>query len=73
MEIKRWRIIFVTLAGFYVVCNIAYNVFGSSDRQDWDRCDKKIFGYINDVSGLEMEELNQTKTIKKVVEEDTVV
>ncbi|KAL0839184.1 hypothetical protein ABMA28_017152 [Loxostege sticticalis] len=47
-DVIRWKIAFLSLASFCVVCNVIYTVFGSSDRQEWDEVRKrKIRGYHN--------------------------
>ncbi|XP_046965520.1 putative inorganic phosphate cotransporter isoform X1 [Vanessa cardui] len=70
-DVKRWRILFFTLAAFYFVCNVIYSAFASSDRQDWDDDGKQKFGYSNDVTNLELEELSERKVAKNETEDIT--
>ncbi|CAH2229076.1 jg19857 [Pararge aegeria aegeria] len=72
-NLNRWRIMFMSLAGFYIGCNIVYSAFASSERQEWDGTLKQKFGYSNDVTNMELEELSQPKVNNRCLEEDTVV
>ncbi|KAG6449200.1 hypothetical protein O3G_MSEX005909 [Manduca sexta] len=36
-DLKRWRVVLLTLASIYAACNVFYIVFGNSKRQDWDQ------------------------------------
>ncbi|CAG4952651.1 unnamed protein product [Colias eurytheme] len=58
---SRWKLIFFILSGFSVLCNVLYTVFGSSDRQIWDDLPNTKFGYTNDASNLELEELGTVR------------
>nr|XP_034831921.1 putative inorganic phosphate cotransporter [Maniola hyperantus] len=72
-NVSRWRVVFLSLAGFCAVCNVTYAMFASSDRQQWDGAVKQKFGYSNDVTTLELEELTDTKIKNRRFEADTVV
>ncbi|XP_038210031.1 putative inorganic phosphate cotransporter [Zerene cesonia] len=58
---SRWKLIFFILTGLSVFCNVFYTVFGSSDRQIWDDVASTKFGYTNDASNLELEELGTVR------------
>ncbi|XP_045448058.1 putative inorganic phosphate cotransporter [Melitaea cinxia] len=72
-DIERWRMVFLTIASFNVGCNIIYTVFASNERQDWDDVGKQKFGYSNDVTNLELEELSHTKTAMRNPESDNLL
>ncbi|XP_045772827.1 putative inorganic phosphate cotransporter [Maniola jurtina] len=72
-NLSRWRVVFMSLAGFCVVCCVVYSMFASSSRQPWDGTIKQKFGYSNDATNLELEELSETKIKNRCFEADTVV
>ncbi|XP_028173130.1 putative inorganic phosphate cotransporter [Ostrinia furnacalis] len=61
-DLKRWKIAFLSLASFCVVCNVIYTVFASSERQEWDEVRKrKIVGYHNVSNQIQLEDLSHKK------------